>query len=1034
MMGKKLFTACAVAMVGTTVAADALTDPPRACYPETWFHFQGANITREGITADFDALAQAGFSGVQVFHGMELPLWPGVTNPVVCLSDEWRNVVRFAADEAKVKGLSFAMQNCPGWAQSGGPWIKPEDAQRTLTMTRTDVISDGTKSAWTLPLPEMMPCYRSDMPKDFDYRDIAVIAFPTPDHDTDEPLAIRDLPAIPAAVSTGEHVFEFGFAGQEIVRTVELPAIGSMVGGWCYHPSCGIKVEAKMSDGTWTTIAETEMKATNFQDLDESRLYVQPYETKRFAIATDEVWTDRVRLTLANPVHGLTLQNSTWGVKEFVRIYSGARIDDWRGQAGWSLHALPRRKTPVQNKESWISLTSVRILPGGSCVTTTLPSGKWTLLRIGHQNAMRVNAPAPTAATGWECNKLDVRGARASFDGYIGKLLDEGRLEGRLQKMIIDSWECGSQLWTDRLDDVFRKRYGYDLRPFLPALFGFVVDQVGRTESVLTDWRRLLGELVTENYYGELGRLARARGLSFDFETAFGDIVPGDVLSYYRHADTPMCEFWSPRGTASCGSDRFKPFRPTVSAARIYGKNRVAAEAFTGNPLWKERLRDLKHLANRAFIRGVSHLVFHTYPHQPFPKDMKGPGAAFGGSIGSGFMRGQTWWPYMPEFTKYVARIGAVMESCQPVSDILWLLPDDMDQRPDELATLVPPDYAYDFLNSDVLLNRLTLTADGRFTTPEGLSWRMIVMPTVGRMRPEVAAKIFDLRKKGGLVFLGDAMKTDFATAIAEEIRPAVVADGWKWSEMKRLNQVVYLFTDDDGKAGKKTVSVRDGIPHGFWERYYPVDGRREPLQIRWREDGRTEFDLTLDENELAVVVCSSMDAPRPSEVPQWHSDVIRKQALPSGWILTFPAGWTEKPDYALERLVPWRKIPKADQATRAFSGTAVYRRRVVFDRPKTGRLVLDLGKVNACATVKVNGQTAGKLWCAPYRLEIGNFVKEGSNELEISVTDSWRNRLGYDAGLPEADRRTWVFKFKEKNIEPTEDSGLLGPVTLFFY
>ena len=1017
--------------------------------PETWYHFQGANISKAGIAADFAAIARAGIGGVQVFHGMELDLWPGVEKGVVCMTPEWFETMRYAADTAAANGISFTMQNCPGWAMSGGPWIKPQDAQRSLTMTRTDVVSDGREAAWDLALPEFFPCYLPKMPRDYDYRDIAVVAFPTPDGDTDRPLAVADAPQLPRSVKPGRHAWEWGFAEPALVRTVELPAVGSMVGGWCYHPQCRVKIEAREGGG-WKTVAETGLPAVNFQDLDESRLYVQPFETKRFAVAVDETRTDRIRISFDLEEHDLQLQDPSWGVKEFVRFYSGARLDDWRGQAGWSLHALPRRPKARQSDASRVGRAHVKIFPGGGRLAAALPAGKWTLLRVGHLNSMRVNAPAPLAATGWECDKLSVRGARASFAGYIGRLLDEGGLRGKLRKMIIDSWECGSQLWTEGLDRVFAERCGYEIWPYMPALFGFVVDDPATTERFLDDFRRMIGELVADNYYGELGRLARANGLEFDFETAFGDIAPGDVLAYYRHADTPMCEFWSPRGPCSCGSDRFKPFHPTVSAAKIYGKKRVAAEAFTGHPLWTERLRDLKHLANRAFIRGVGHLVFHTYPHQPFAADPM-PGASFGGSIGTAFTRGQTWWKFMPGFTTYLSRVEKTMGESTDASDILWLLPDDVDQRPDELSQPGGDGYRFDFCNSDVLLRRLN-AADGRLSTVEGASWRVLYMPVAGRMRAAVAERLAAFAEAGVPVVIGSMIEAPatlcggddevrrLAAALARLERcgvfarsldaalaaaaPDVLAGGWCWSHRTAPDREIYFFNDDDAKPGAKTVSLRrvDGVRE--WVKTDLVTGASVPLEVR-EEGGRVVFELELAAGEMAMVAGLRRPAGFAAAAP------CRARAIDGVWRLDFPSGWTPTNALEIAELAPWRRLPGVDEETRAFSGTARY--SIVFScaAEECAGAVLDLGEVNACAKVRVNGREAGDLWCPPYRVPVAGLLRPGENRLEIEVTDSWHNRLAYDARRPAAERKTWAFRHPSPQSAVAVDSGLLGPVRL---
>lgn len=70
--------------------------PPASFRPETWFHFIGGNVSTQGITADLEAIAGAGISGVQLFHGQFGGKWPGTGEPITCLSEKWDDAVKHA--------------------------------------------------------------------------------------------------------------------------------------------------------------------------------------------------------------------------------------------------------------------------------------------------------------------------------------------------------------------------------------------------------------------------------------------------------------------------------------------------------------------------------------------------------------------------------------------------------------------------------------------------------------------------------------------------------------------------------------------------------------------------------------------------------------------------------------------------------------------------------------------------------------------------------------------------------------------------
>lgn len=98
----------------------------------------------------------------------------------------------------------------------------------------------------------------------------------------------------------------------------------------------------------------------------------------------------------------------------------------------------------------------------GKVLDWKAPSGKWTVLRIGHVNTGMKNGPAPEEGTGWECDKLSTAGSDAQFDRYIGRLTAEGGplADGLLNGLLFDSWECKTQTWTEK--------HGYLNGPHLP--------------------------------------------------------------------------------------------------------------------------------------------------------------------------------------------------------------------------------------------------------------------------------------------------------------------------------------------------------------------------------------------------------------------------------------------------------------------------------------------------------------------------------------------------------------------------------------
>ena len=167
---------CLSVLSVSAVDVDSFRNPDRSCRPETWFHLIGGNVSKEGMDADLDAIANAGISGIHLFHGRsDHGEWPNVKKQIPCLSEDWDDLIRFVADGCEKRGLIFKMQNCPGWSMSGGPWIAPSNAMRNLTYSRTD-IKGGVSVNMELPIPRFPLPEVKISDEDRDYRDLFVLS------------------------------------------------------------------------------------------------------------------------------------------------------------------------------------------------------------------------------------------------------------------------------------------------------------------------------------------------------------------------------------------------------------------------------------------------------------------------------------------------------------------------------------------------------------------------------------------------------------------------------------------------------------------------------------------------------------------------------------------------------------------------------------------------------------------------------------------------------------------------------------------
>ena len=1024
--GRLLFSliwACA----GTAGAldADSFLNPQKDQFPETWFHLIGGNVSRQGLSADLDAIAQAGISGIQLFHGQFGGPWPGVTNQIPCLSRDWDDLIRFAADGCARRGLVFKMQNCPGWSMSGGPWIAPSNAMRNLTYSSV-VVKGGSPVRMMLPMPDKPTPEIRISEKDRDYHDLFVLAFPAPNgfyEKIPEPKLENE------EVKSGRHIRRlYRFPCPVVVRSVSIPPPCLLNKDWAYDMRGFASLSAVYRDGA-KLIADSSIPNGCWQDN-------VPFTMSGCGESGRVEPTDAWELTIECE-HAVDLP--------YVRFSSALRNHNWEGKAGWVLRGVrtkggldvrPGLESMYVNGESVLDITGAF---KDGVLEWTPPAGDWTVMRIGHVNNGARNAPAPKEATGWECNKMDTRGIDAHFAAYIGRLADGPLSGGKLKGFVVDSWECCRQTWTERLERDFRELRGYDLRKKLPAVFGWIMDSPGKTDAFLRDWRQTLGELVERNYYARIAELARERGMSAQYETAFGDVLPGDLMAFWKHCDTPMCEFWFPRAEQGVGQDDFKPIVPCASAAHIYGKRRVAAEAFTTTSLkWDEDPKRLKACANHAFARGVTHLVFHTYTHNP-RTDWKLPGSSFGTHIGTPFIRGQSWWGYMSGFTEWAARCGAMLEAGKPANDILWFLGEDVDHKPGERSPF-PHGYKYDYVNRDALLSRISVK-DGMFTTPEGVAWKVLWVPHA-YMSEVVGAKLRELADAGGRVVAGrvHSIERDMAKVL-EGIPPDVTCGpdvngraitDWRKSEQpidwihRRDESADWYFVAANGMDAYSGDVVFRMV--GDVEVWNPMTGERFMPEALRTDGNSTRMRLDLAPAECMFVVFSHKGGQTSAALAR-HSreSYCRDLRNLREWALSFPGGWGAPGSLKIKGLKSWTELPLGEEG-RSFSGTASY--RTSFEGREGEDVELDLGEVETAAEVFVNGKNVRKLWAPPYRCDIGMFVKDGQNELRIDVTSTWFNRLVYDEGLPVSERKTWTHAALPKGT-PYKPAGLLGPVML---
>lgn len=1071
------------------VLEQGFANPPDAAWPRTWWHWTGSNVTLDGITKDLEWMKRVGIGGMQLAD-VNFGMGHTVDEKVVFGTPAWLEAVRHAAAEADRLGLEMALFSSAGWSLTGGPWVKPEQAMKKLVWSET--IVEGPRTyADQLPQPPATngPIRNLSTGSSTDptyYGDSAVIAYPTPPDERTmadlEPAVTTNAGPIDAAPlldddlntalsvvapSDGDPAWvQFAFAEPFQARAIT-------IGG-----PRGIPVGRVMAslDGTHFQTLVTLPGAQLYRQ-GRVRTFAFPATTARFyrieMIGAPLGPAETMSQASAQP-------DSAYALTEAV-LHAGGRVHRWEEKAGFSfLFEYESTPTPPVPARATIPRSGIVDLTAQMNEDGTLywevPPGRWTILRMGYSLTGAKNRPPVPAGLGYEVDKLSAEHTRAYFRAYTDPIADAlGPLYGEsLRYMLLDSWEAGMQNWTDEMLSAFRARRGYDPTPYLPALAGRIVQSAEVSDRFLWDFRRTLVDLFAENHYGVATAFLHDQGIGTYSEAAGVSLeVIEDALLNKKHVDIPMGEFWVRDLHPS--AMYYEDVRGAASAAHVYGKPIAAAEAYTGGGY--EAPYTLKQIGDYWLAQGINRFVFHTSAHQPL--DTK-PGNTM---VGTHLNRHLTWAEQAKPFMTYLARTAFMLQQGLFVADLAYLLnegaPSTMPFWGAGLQPAPPDGYDYDYVNADVLLNRMSVDAYGRLVLPDGMRYRVLVLPETDRMTVPVLRKLRDL-VRDGVTVVGpkpsrspSLMRYPEADSIVQALAEAVWGDldgisrttrlygkgrvVWglpltdiltvldlppdveygrgldtelAWIHRRTGEVDVYFIANQTDRA--QDVDVRFRVSGRAAERWNPDSGTMEPVSYRIA-DGRTTVPLHLAAHEAVFVVFRRPAASPIRTVPRPMRTTLT--TIEGPWTLRFPPALGAPSEIQLTDLISW--TAHADDGVKYFSGTATYTKTIQappdWFAPGT-KLLLDLGAVNDLADVTVNGEELRTLWKAPYQVDVTDVLTPGANRLEIAVTNQWTNRLlGDRAAAPEEKVLATSTRLIGRLGEPPvlAASGLLGPVQL---
>lgn len=1040
--------------------------PPDSVKPSVYWYWLNGNVSKEGVVKDLEAMHRVGIGRAFIGNiGLDGDMPEG---KVKLFSDQWWDITRQTMKTAGRLGIDIGMFNSPGWSQSGGPWVKPDQAMRYLAKDELELKGPKTYSEkWPKPSEH--------------FQDVAVMAFPV-------------TGKAPRKIADDQPVIHSNVNIHNLNKLVDGDTSSSVLFEHSDQPYTDILLDIKSDESLTVRSLELNPAHSPFQaECEFQEKTDQGFKTvKRFTfnrsnpnknvgfkpygpvvISFKAVQGNEFRLHLSK-IQG------TAGLSE-INLSEAPKVSHYIGKELAKMHQTPHPmwgayRWPDQpesgsrwalNPQKAVNITDK--LSDDGILNWKVPEGKWKIVRFGMVPTGVTNAPAPPEGTGLEVDKMNKVPLEDHFNSFIGQVLDRIPEADRktFKYVVADSYETGSENWTDGFAKDFKQQYGYDPLPWLPVLSGQIVGSADESNRFLWDLRRLIADRIAYQYVGGLRELSHRHGLKVWLENYGHWGFPAEFLQYGGQTDEVAGEFWAEGDLGSI------ELRDASSAAHIYGKNKVAAESFTaaGKPFVRNPA-SIKQRGDWAFAQGVNHTLLHVYIEQPYEDKNPGMNAWFG----TEFNRKNTWFDQSKTFFDYLRRNMFMLQQGNPVADVLYYIGENAPVMTGIQKPELPDGYDFDYINAEVIKNRLQVK-DGKLVLPDGLSYHLLVLPPSKKMRPETLRKIKQLVDQGAAVLgmppekspsLEDYPRADEQVQqMAEDLWGKVDGQNVKvahygkglimsgltmqealnqmkikpdfelssgdpvlYKHRKLANKEIYFLTNQSDSTVQISPTFRTSGKHPeFWD---PVTGYTRKLPEFTALEHTTKVPLVLKPAQSCFVVFAGSNSetasdhkyenfPEPSDIAQ----------IKGPWKVYFDtsSGGPQK-SVIFDELTDWSQ--NTNDRIKYYSGTAVYTNS--FESPEVSggsHLYLNLGKVAVMAKVSINGQTVGGVWTPPRRVDITDAIHAGKNELKVEVVNTWVNRLIGDSRLPEDQRLTWAAVNTYKPDSPLESSGLLGPVTL---
>ncbi len=1036
--------------------------PPDSLKTGSYWYWINDNISKEAVVEELQAMKQVGINRVYIGNiGLSPEEYPKY-GKVEFLSDEWWDITHTAMKMAGELNIELGLFNCPGWSQSGGPWIKPEQAMRYLASSELRV-----KGPQKLNVKLKQPAA--------DFQDVKVLAWQVPADYGKNLFQASGVQMIfsdskiknnPSAGNSTRYLLPEGDESYIGIALPQPTAARSLI----IYPSGITRTDCELlakKGNDFVSVKKFTIDRTNVL------LNVGFEPLAPVAVSFPETESSEFRIVFRQTKKGSGIADIVLTPTPMVERF-----------AEKTLAKMYQKTLPPWDEYMWIEQPEVKdasllIDPGkvtdisqhltaDGTLTWDVPEGEWIIMRTGMTPTGVVNAQSPPPGRGLEVDKMNKKYVTGHFDAFFGEILKRIPAEDRKTWKVIvaDSYETGSQNFTDGFIEEFKQRYGYDPVPYLPVYKGYTVGAPDLSDRFLWDMRRMVADKISYDYVGGLRDAGKPHGMVTWLENYGHWGFPGEFLQYGGQSTEISGEFWC-EGNASSYENRL-----ASSCAHTNGKNVVWSESFTsyGNPYGRHPAT-LKKRGDWSFTEGINNTMLHVNIMQPYADQTPGINTWFG----TEFNRKNTWFGQMDLFITYLRRCNFMLQQGLNVADVAYFIGEDAPKMTGSRDPELPQGYSFDYINAEVILRDLSVK-DGRLVLPHGTSYRMMVLPRQETMRPELLQKIEKLVADGAVILgpppsrspsmknypaadkqvqeLAVKMWGDLSAKQRKYGKGTILTDmnmqealdllkvfpDCRFSEGESLlyahrtlgNADIYFITNQSDHQIQCNPEFRvKGMQPELWS---AVTGEMRTLPVFNQNGEITSVPLQLEPSESVFVVFRKSGKPSTSELAANYPQPTVVGEIDTPWEVRFESDEVKRgpaEPVIFERLSDWTE--NVDERIKYYSGTAVYKNTFpVKELPKNKKLYLDLGKPGVIAKVKINDQYVGGVWTPPYRIDVTKFVKEGDNRIEIETVNTWVNRLIGDLRLPEKDRRTWLFFLHQlKENSPLQPSGLTGTVKL---